>query len=51
MKDKARQQAQAAAAGYELTIGTTTEGFCKNFLAPNLSEDKRLCVAQVESFP
>ena len=36
----------AVAAGYELTIGSTTD-FCVGALAPHLSETDKLCVTQV----
>lgn len=39
------KDAAAVAAGYELTMGMT-ENLCENFLAPNLSDDKRLCIGQ-----
>ena len=37
--------AEAVAAGYELTVGTT-ESLCRNFVAPNLTQDKRFCITQ-----
>lgn len=43
--DKGRKDAEAVAAGYELTVGTT-ESLCRNFVAPNLTQDKRFCITQ-----
>ena len=37
----------SAMSGYELTIGTLTENFCRNFLAPHLQDgSKRVCITQ-----
>jgi hypothetical protein len=33
-------------AGYDLTAGTVSEGFCEHFLAPHLNSSNRICVTQ-----
>ena len=42
-------EAEKVASGYDLTIGTTTEGFCTNMLAPHLHDADRICVTQVSN--
>lgn len=38
--------ASEALSGYDLTVGMTTTGFCKNFLAQSLPRDKVTCIIQ-----
>eukprot|EP01031_Cornospumella_fuschlensis_P035099 gene35099-42513_t len=38
--------AESVSSGYELTIGTVSEGLCKNFVAPHLDDEHRVCVTQ-----
>lgn len=45
--DDAKASSSSAMSGYELTIGTLTENFCRNYLAPHLQDSsKRVCITQ-----